>query len=71
MGDGSGPRAAALTSLRVLVTAVGGRDYSRAAYERMLPRAGFASTERVPVASGVAAGVNGPLVARGGPAANA
>ncbi|WP_217197347.1 hypothetical protein [Streptomyces buecherae] len=55
----------------MLVTAVGGRDYSRAAYERMLPRAGFASTERVLVASGVAAGVNGPLVARGGPAANA
>ncbi|WEV29725.1 methyltransferase [Streptomyces sp. 71268] len=69
--DGSGPRAAALMSLHMLVNTAGGRNYSRAAYERMLLRAGFAGTERVPVAGGFAAGVNGLLVARRGPVAGA
>ncbi|MFT2019956.1 methyltransferase [Streptomyces sp. 796.1] len=61
--DGSGPRGAALMSLHMLVNTAGGRNYSRAAYEAMLTRAGFARTARLPVASEVAAGVNGLLVA--------
>jgi 3-hydroxy-5-methyl-1-naphthoate 3-O-methyltransferase len=62
--DGSGPIGPALMSLNMLVDTVGGRNYSRSEYESMLLRAGFATTERVPLVADLPLVANSEVIGR-------
>lgn len=59
--DRTGPRAAALMNLNMLVETVGGQNYTAAEYERWLREAGFGQVRRIPLRS--APGANQIIIA--------